>query len=279
MKRILVPVDFTELSDYAVNLAAELSEKLNYNITFIHAVHVSGEVLLDDNGNLIPSGEFDPSGLDMELNNATAKLMAISNSVGNGSKHIARFGSTEKVILNELNGTNYDLVVMATHGATGVKGHLLGSHAEVIAMRSPVPVLSIKSAEKLLKNVVFASSFNSPFRLPEPVISILKELNAEITFLTVVKSENPANEEEIISRINKSAKLSDIDNFQVVLQVSDDVESGIESYCKENNVGILIFESKGKTGFKKWVTGCVSADLVNHYDHALLTFTNRMLEN
>ncbi len=272
MKHILVPIDFSDLSQFTVSVARQIAEAIGSKITYIHAVQVSGEVLLDDSGNLIDSEEFDVTILRNEMSASEIKIRAIVADEPQNSDGICTYGSPEHVVLNELENRHYDLVIMGTHGAFGLKGLILGSHTEHIAMKSAVPVLSLKSVEKDLGNIVYASSFSKPNKLPDAVVYLIKTLGKKITFLNIVAKDSEIREKEVIEGMNKLAELSGIKDFETALYASTDLESGIEEYCHAHATGLLVFESKGRTGISRWISGCVSAELVNHYDHALLTF-------
>jgi hypothetical protein len=72
--------------------------------------------------------------------------------------------------------------------------------------------------------------------------------------------------------MNKQAMIAGIHQFEKAFFTSSDLEQGLEDYCEQNKSGLLVIESKGRRGLNQWISGCISADLVNHYQHALLTF-------
>lgn len=271
MKNILVPVDFSELSDNAVQLAKELSDKFNSRVRFLHAVPVAGEVLLDDEGRLIESVSYDLGPIRKDMAEAEKQMSALISGMERYESLLA-YGKIEEVILNEMKRNNYDLLIMATHGAAGLKGAIIGSHTEHIAMQSKVPVLSLKTTEHVFTDVVYASSFRNSDPPPSAVVNLMNELADKITFLHVLEPGKEGRKDEVEQNMNKQALICGIHNFEKAFHTASDLEQGLEDYCEKNKSGLLVIESKGRRGLNQWISGCISADLVNHYQHALLTF-------
>jgi len=97
-------------------------------------------------------------------------------------------------------------------------------------------------------------------------------LGAHITLLHIKTLDSSASNNEILIRMDQTAVASRLPVYEKVIYEANDVESGIETYCYNHKTGLLALESKGRTGLIKWLSGCISADLINHYEHALLTF-------
>lgn len=273
MKQILIPVDLSPLSRKALQVAAGIAGKLNFGITLLHVVPVSGEVLVDVTGNVIDSVDFDVTAIRSQLDRSASELSSWRHDVPS-TEIICKSlpGQPEGVILNEIKSGAYEMVIMATHGATGIKEFLVGSHTEHIAMKSPVPVLSIKDTEKDLSNVVYASSFSGTMETPALFGELCKALNARVTLLHIRTLSDNSSDDTIYRNMDLTAQKCGLADYKRVIHEANGVEEGIESFCSEIRAGLLVLESKGRTGLSRWVAGCVSADLINHYEHALLTF-------
>ena len=274
MKQILVPVDLSGLSEKAYRLAADVAAKLNMGITLLHVVPASGEILVDVTGNLIETEDFDTSAIKARIAESCSTL-AGWKSWYPAIKVEARTrpGQAEEVILNELKQSDqYQLIVMATHGATGMKEFFIGSHTEHIAMKSKVPLLSIKDTEKDLSRVVFASSFSGVMPVPAFFGQLCEALQADVTFLHIQTPSEATDKQVIESNMEKTAAACGISLRSKVIFAAQQVEEGIEQFTTAHQAGLLVLESKGRTGLSRWVAGCVSADLINHYEHALLTY-------
>jgi nucleotide-binding universal stress UspA family protein len=206
MKQILVPVDLSGLSEKAWRLAADVASKLQMGVTLLHVIPASGEVLVDVTGNLIDSEDFDTSEISMKMQESALKLEEWKKLFpGLSVSALARPGQAEEVILNEVKKNSYELLVMATHGATGMKEFFVGSHTEHIAMKSTVPVLSIKDTEKDISRVVFASSFSGVMPVPSMLPALCKALNAHVTFLHIKTPSDASRDLEITQNMDLTA--------------------------------------------------------------------------
>lgn len=131
--RILVPVDFSEPSELALSRACTLASTHDATITLCHV----GEPLN-------PDWVFDTTLLEREIiEQAQASLKAMVERYGAGLKIKAemRFGRPVETIVELAQKLKADLIVIGTHGYTGVKHLLLGSVAERIARHATCPVL------------------------------------------------------------------------------------------------------------------------------------------
>lgn len=274
MKQILVPVDLSALSEKAYRLAADVASQLQMGITLLHVVPASGEILVDVTGNLIETEDFDTSAIKAKIADSCSTLAVWKTWYPQLSvQPKTRPGQAEEVILNELKQSDsYELIVMATHGATGMKEFFIGSHTEHIAMKSNVPLLSIKDTAKDLSRVVFASSFSGVMPVPAFFGKLCEALKADVTFLHVHTPSEATNRSMIEANMGKTAAACGIKLGSKVIFDAQNVEEGIENFTTAHKAGLLVLESKGRTGLSRWVAGCVSADLINHYEHALLTY-------
>jgi len=86
---------------------------------------------------------------EKRLEELKKKLKATAENVGGGVavQHVIRLGRSWKEITDMAKEGNFDLVIVATHGYTGLKHALLGSVAEKIVRHAPCPVLVVRQEE------------------------------------------------------------------------------------------------------------------------------------
>jgi nucleotide-binding universal stress UspA family protein len=136
---ILVPTDFGESSGRALALAVSLAQKYGAKITLVHsyevpAVTYASQVAAVDF--LTPVREAAEAQLDRALVELRKQLPEAAGMLC--------FGRPWQEILQAIDETHADLVVMGTHGRHGVAHALLGSVAEKIVRASPSPVLTVR---------------------------------------------------------------------------------------------------------------------------------------
>jgi nucleotide-binding universal stress UspA family protein len=137
---ILVPVDFSDHSQKALSYAAALARNSNVAVTLLHVVEPIA----------MPDFEFHPLMREREdlAKSATQRLATLANKVGlggpNAAKVLVRHGTPFFEITGAARTLKTDLIVIATHGYTGIKHVLLGSTAERVVRHAGCPVLVVR---------------------------------------------------------------------------------------------------------------------------------------
>jgi universal stress protein A len=142
--RILVPIDFSPCSTAAFEYALGLAGPLGAEVVALHAweppLHVGVDTLV-----FIPEGP--PESLSKVAHDTAAREME-RFLIGHGDRARGRveIGAPVEVILAE--SRDYDLIVMGTHGRSGIAHLLLGSVAERIVRRATCPVLTVRGGAR-----------------------------------------------------------------------------------------------------------------------------------
>jgi nucleotide-binding universal stress UspA family protein len=145
LHRILVPIDFSAHSKDALRYAVPLARRFGASIHLVYVVEPTvypadlgfGQVVYPTfEEELIEKGKEELQGL-------------LRSEIGKspGSTAVVRTGKPHQEILLEAEDRNADLIVMATHGHTGVEHMLFGSTAERIVRNATCPVLTIRPSE------------------------------------------------------------------------------------------------------------------------------------
>jgi nucleotide-binding universal stress UspA family protein len=160
VKKILVPIAFTDNCLRAKDFADSIAAKFGAEVELLHVVEASPYEVYQQRGIVadVPIYEsalgsvprstqkFIVKDVMEETRNELDKIAA-TNGAGVKYKTEVKHGHSVDEILRVIDEYKPDLVVMATHGRTGVRHMLLGSVAERIVRLSPVPVLTVRAAE------------------------------------------------------------------------------------------------------------------------------------
>lgn len=137
-KTILVPTDFSEFANHALDYAIALASKLDAQVHVVNALTIP-ELGVPELGVALTSAMM---GSMVEKNQAALdKLVADRPSASFAT--MLRTGDPRSVILQTAKAIDADLIVMGTHGRRGVTRALLGSIAEAIVRTAPCPVLTV----------------------------------------------------------------------------------------------------------------------------------------
>jgi len=140
LRRLLVPVDFTETSDRALAYAIELARKFEATITVMHAYQIPVYGFPD-------AAYITASEVATQISNAAqARLDAIveaNKTAGIEMNVVLRDGVPWEEINHVAAEVKADLVIIGTHGRRGLARALLGSVAENVIRTSTLPVLVI----------------------------------------------------------------------------------------------------------------------------------------
>jgi nucleotide-binding universal stress UspA family protein len=141
VSRILVPTDFSEPSIEALELAIELASRFSASVTLLHAQEMPTYVFPDAVMPVTPQvvAELEKSSKD-ELERIAGRVRAAGIPVN--TKTV--LGPNDGEICRFAEEMNADLIVMGTHGRTGLRHVLLGSVAEKVVRRAPCPVLTVR---------------------------------------------------------------------------------------------------------------------------------------
>jgi nucleotide-binding universal stress UspA family protein len=148
IRRILVPTDFSEHSQRAIQYALTLAERMGASVDLLHVweppLHLEPETLVMVSGD--PGTTLETYGLAHAGRLLRAWAEQYRSSAVPLNVHLER-GHAADTILRVAHG-GYDLVVMGTHGRTGLSRLLMGSVAQKVSALAPCPVMTVHRDEQ-----------------------------------------------------------------------------------------------------------------------------------
>ena len=144
-KTILFATDFSQSSEHAFQYALSLAGKFESRLCIIHVINEP----VDLRGFYVPHISFDK--LEEEIEQGALKMM--EKFCRDQARDYARLetyvvpGIPYDEIIKKALEVSADLVVVGTHGRTGLDHVLFGSTAEKVVRKSPVPVMTIRINE------------------------------------------------------------------------------------------------------------------------------------
>ncbi|MEE3325774.1 MAG: universal stress protein [Myxococcota bacterium] len=142
IRRILVPIDFSEYANAVVEWAAHLAEEHQSEIVLLHVYHLPVEFRQVE-GAYLPADFW--TSMNEESKEQLARYGDRLRERGLDVKEVTREGYPATAIEEEISEVNADLVVIGSRGRTGLSHLLLGSIAERVVQKAPCPVLTVKA--------------------------------------------------------------------------------------------------------------------------------------
>lgn len=272
MKRILVPTDFSSHAESALKIAAQLAKKSNAEIFLLHMIEVPSQM-----NDAITGGTGIPETI---LFIQKAKETLLKNKEKEFLKGIKiteqlSFERTHEGILSFSTKNEIDLIVMGSHGVSGIEEILIGSNTEKVVRLSDTPVLVIKKNTNELKteNFVFASDFSKEAKKPfKKMLEFAALFDAKL-HLALICTPNSfkttALSEKIISDFIADF---DLKNYSTHIYNDTNIEKGIINFSNKIKADLIGLCTHGRTGMAHFFTGSISEDLVNHTTKPVITF-------
>jgi nucleotide-binding universal stress UspA family protein len=295
IQHILVPLDFSEFSDKALDFTLSIAAKFQSEITLFHAVvlfqdDVGEEQRLQEYEEWIKRRE---QNIHLQMNNSLQKTKNCGLSV---TSIIRRGVNAADVILEYLEHHSYDLVIMGTHGRTGLKHLLLGSVAEKVVRLSPIPVMTIhRSLQKFqISKILTPIDFSIYSKnAADDAIAFASHLGSSIEFIHVIEYDiHPSFYTagiESIFQIDKGLKNRVVINLKEFL--SDQLEPDLQAeyvvregkahkeivdYAKDSKSDLIVIATHGLTGLDYILLGSTAEKVVRSAGCPVLTVKRKV---
>ncbi|WP_420570863.1 universal stress protein [Kordia sp.] len=275
MKKIIVPVDFSKHSEYALEAAASLARKYNSEILALHMLELSNAVISDDDNSKKAETVFYLKLAEQKFKDFLEKPYLKDIQVTPIVKHFKVFSEVNDVA-KEHNG---DLIVMGSHGSSGLKEVFIGSNTEKVVRHADIPVLVVKHHPILMdfEKVVFACDFSK--KAIKPYINathLFKLLGANLHLVYVnLPGTSFQSSSEMELKVADFLKIADgnLDNMENVHFVNDySIEQGILNFASTKGADLIAVATHGRTGLSHFFEGSISEDIANHSTLPVMTF-------
>jgi nucleotide-binding universal stress UspA family protein len=277
MKKILVPCDFSEPSIQAFKFALEIAGKSNGQVILLHIVEVP--VMHDTMIN--PVMDFEISFFKDMKDRADRHFEKIKRKWGKENIKIhstVKLGGILSTIERFSEETKVDLIVMGTHGVSGVKEFFVGSNTQKVVRFSSVPVIAIKQSIKLsrIKNIVFPIALHeNRYTLIRQIKKLQSLFSATLHLLIINTPGNlrrTADEKQLMEEYAKNYKLIDY-----TLNIRNDFseKDGIISFASETKADMIAMGTHGREGLAHFLMGSIAESVVNHISCPVWTYIEK----
>lgn len=276
MKTILVPIDFSDHSEYALEVAAKLAKDHNASIVALHMMGLSQAVLTKDDSQEVFEAMYYMKLADKRFTEFLDRDYLNGIEVETTVQNYKLFHELDDVARE----FHADLIVMGSHGSSGLREVFVGSNTEKVVRTSTVPVLVVKNrmTTDAIKKVVFANNFDldniSSFKKAR---DLFITLGAQMQMVYInTPGEGFRSTQEMEERVSdfflKAGLDTEFNNDDVVYYSAYSIEEGIFTYSNKVEADLIAIPTHGRKGLAHFFSGSISEDLVNHSDLPVITF-------
>jgi len=273
MKKILLPIDFSETSDNAFVYAMELAKKLKAEVIVLHTFDLP---IIDSQAMPINYATIYET---IELTNfdhyreKMPKLHAIAeerNLDHVPMRHILMDGELVYNIKKVVKQEEIDFVVMGTKGATGWLDSFLGTNTGSVISDVSVPVLSVPIEAKFGKIETIA--FTTRFRKKDiealvKVVVLAKKLHAKVKCLHVQTSDSDVTDDTIK---RWKSHFDEEENLKFYIIPSDNVTETVEDFLVDQDIDVLAMLTYKRNFFVELFTNTTTQKLSYHLKTPIL---------
>lgn len=240
--KIVVPTDFSESSQKALNFAVQIAQKTNAIILLHHIIEGFQDTRM--------YGETQASAEQQALMNimdilAHKKLNAIAEPVRSLGIEVVitvDVGSVYGSIAERIASDDVDLIVLGSHGNSQLDKKYLGSNTHKVIRNAKHPVCVIKGDLDFnnIQNIVFASEFGQE---PEKVMQELNDwqsiTGAKVTLLKINHPDFTLNHQDLEASLKEFALRNHIKNYEIASYTDVDPTHGIIHYAEHNKADLI----------------------------------------
>lgn len=271
MKNILLPTDFSDNAGRAIRYAFTMFGK-NAKFTLLNTYEVphSGTSMLVSIADILKD-ESEKS-LKIQLKALTDEFPHLSSQI----ESLSQMGAPETVIKHLTEKKDYDLVIMGTKGATGLKEVLVGSVASNVMQNAACPVFAVPETAVLSvpRKILFAVddvSLNEGV-FPTELASLVRRFDAELMVLNIIPEGDKDNVGTAAGNKRQPTSVFQGVKHSFHFEEGNDLNKAIAGFAKKNKVDILAMVTRRTDFFSRLFGRSSTTKMIQHIDVPIIVF-------
>lgn len=246
MNKILVPSDFSETSENALNYAIEMANSFSSNLVLLHVNQIP--ISTPEFG--IAAYNFaDSKRESLEALNAIAKKISLAYPQISSIECYSEIGDSSDLITEFSENNDIDLVIMGISGhGSKFKKNVFGSTSVSVSKRIEVPLMIIPPHVKYKKinNIAYACVYDAKIELSYSLMKVQnlnKIFNSSLSILHVIPENHELNAQESFVDNFVESKLSTTIHKTYII-TENKISEGILDFVKSHKIDVIIVEPK-----------------------------------
>jgi nucleotide-binding universal stress UspA family protein len=279
--KILVGVDFSEIAQAALKVAANLAKRMSGSLVLVHV----GDVVTSGRESRLATVRHWEELLKDRLEGERQKLEAMREDLGIPSRLVRVDGSPAEELARLAKEEDADLVVVGTHGRTGAKKVVFGSVAQETVRRCSCDVLVVREGAPLTHNHILVPVDFSEHTEPaiERALSVVEEggrielVHFWIPPWGMAPGDGPSTQPEIYAELMDEQQqqieaegeslVSKYDREGIELRFEaarGEPVPGLAERVESGSFDLIVMGSHGRRGFRRFFIGSVAENVVVH---------------
>jgi nucleotide-binding universal stress UspA family protein len=279
IKRILVPTDFSETSNYAIEKACRVASLFGAELYIIHVIEGSPFKLVKPDDK---SGSKEKVIMQQYLMDKLEKLAkSITKQYHISVNTLLGENKVVEVIKSAVRDNKIDLIVMGTKGASGFKEVLIGSNAQKIVSKATCPVITTKNAPVSadFSNIVLPmESWNNSIEKLDYVTPFATSYKSTVHLLGIIESKEKADMRKVLSLLNSAEEYLKERKIPTVRKIIASQHSAKETleYAKEINSNLIMVLTDRESLMGSVLPGVFARHIINHSEIPVMSIKPAM---
>jgi nucleotide-binding universal stress UspA family protein len=267
--KILVPSDFSENANTAVQFAIDLAKKRGFDIHLYHNYTVSSSTFDDVNSD----SSDDNFKADVLMADLIEKLKANNPTIVFTSK--CERGIITESLLKETKNTTYSAIIMGTKGKTDDTSVIVGSTTYAVSQKSNIPVIAIpfNYQTKDIKKIGLLSNFK--YAELDTLNEYIKIFGSDVKVQIIHVHYHSESESDIEDKleiwkyqIKKHTEITDVDievdSIQTDVEELDTIPEVINDIIKDEEIDVVLITKTRKSFFERLFKKSVAKQIIHH---------------
>lgn len=267
VRKIMVPVDFSETSAHALEHAAWLAATAQAELLLAHVLPQNHYYFETPEPIVLPDNEE-------EIRRTTEEkirelVLFYSGKYGINPRYRILQGRISYELLDLINDESIDLVMMGTHGAKGLEEILIGSNAQHLVTRAPCPVITFKEEKRKpgFSNIILPVEHSRHSREKVGVaINMALTCNSKIHILGTLDNNNEGEYEKlqvILDQVQMAVERAEISYTRHTVR-GENMAVDAMKYADQIHADLILILTDNESVLGKFDLGPLSRHIVNH---------------
>jgi nucleotide-binding universal stress UspA family protein len=288
IRRILVPVDFSETSKNACTFSLGLAQKLKAEIKLLHSYfnpiiatepYFEGQTFGFMMHDVMDDVEKEARASVIKLKE---ELKEKAEQMGYPSPRISYSldrGIPEQVIFKHIESYKPGLVVMGTQGTSEGSAHYFGSVTKKVIERADIPVLlipekSIFSGMRFVNRVLYATNFEeSDFKSLRKLLTLIRPFNMQVYIAHISVKQSKELDQARMNTLSKHLE-DEYSDFRITTDVvrHTDIIQGLEEYIENREIDLIALTTHKRGMIERLFNPSIARKMIFHSYVPLLIF-------